>query len=955
MATTTGTNVGSTQVNTVSSTSNTVNTVTLQETAILYMRAKTVTFSVQGLKPNTIYYPFFNDIDVSNYCSMVSGQQSSELKTNATGDIKGSFYIPSNTFLCGSLKFKLVDNTTTVNGKLIADPLYGSAEAYYEANGTLKLQQTQVTTNTTIKSTTTTSVAATVAPPVVECESWFFEYAVFSTGTFVFTLTTNSATPIPASLAKPKAGSPLSPNGSYWRATYLKTTQGTGNVWYHTYIYRTSSRYNYVPVDIYRQEWVGKTTDTRPDLSTWKSTSIYLKNPSGMTTSTVPASVEITTPWTKIATIACPVKLGLGSKTLVKSIKVQPADPIAQSFFVDVSKYPDGIFVTSIDVFFKTVDQSTPVTLELRDMSNGLPGTNIFPGGTVLIPGSRTSQSPDATVATTFRFDFPVYLKSNDEYCFVVRSSSLGYNMWCSKLGEADVTSGKIIDSQPISGTLFLSENNYTWTPDQYQDIKYNMNIAVFDTTKTMNTVYKLQGDSSKYYGTKLNIPLSHFYTIKGTKNIQLYLPMHSLENNDKIYIEGIGIPSPSTAYNNIEPSSLNGEFVVTVIDEDFILFTTTGSYNATKSGYLNTENASNVIDVAVYEEVPVNYLQTDVPVIINTDNYSSSTVPAEETLSFPTPPTITSTNSCSVYTNIQVNEAMIDYMATVFDDTSLSEYLVIASGVSSEGDEIPYTIDNFSINHENYQVFDTPRLVATPQNEALHNVTLAYNDGNIVSNNSAVVNIQGSSANKYISPVIDTNGMSINVRSYKIDNQAGELDVAIDATLISIGTVYIINSIGTTDFTTCGASSNTPGEAFKATAVPTGTGTVFPNSEIIPGAGRAAAKYKTVVRQMTDFHQRIQIFVDANCPAPAVIDAYIRVSADYDSHTDHDWQWVPLNGVYGTSFINSPDRTSITEWKYELTTVTQWNVYDIKLVMRSSNNSIVPKIYSIRTITDVI
>lgn len=944
MATTTGTNVGSTQVNTVSSTSNTVNTVTLQETAILYMRAKTVTFSVQGLKPNTIYYPFFNDIDVSSYCSMVSGQQSSVLKTNATGDIKGSFYIPSNTFLCGSLKFKLVDNTTTVNGKLIADPLYGSAEAYYEANGTLKLQQTQVTTNTTINTSITISVAATVAPPVVECESWFFEYAVYSGGSYIFTLTTNSSTPVAAALAKPKAGSPLSANGSYWTATYLKTTQGTGNIWYHTYIYRTTYGHTVIPVNIYRQEWIGKTTDTRPSLTGWK--------PSGILSTD---KVEITTPWTKISTIACPVNLGLGSTTVVKSTKVDPADPIAQSFFIDASKYPDGIFVTSIDVYFKTVDQSTPVSLELRDMSNGLPGTNIFPGGTVLIPGTRTAQSPDATISTTFRFDFPIYLKSNDEYCFVVRSSSLGYNMWCSKLGEADITTGSIIDSQPISGTLFLSENNYTWTPDQYQDIKYNMNIAVFDTTKTMNTVYKLQGDSSKYYGTKLNIPLSHFYTIKGTKNIQLYLPMHSLENNDKIYIEGIGIPSPSTAYNNIEASSLNGEFIITVIDEDYILFTTTGSYNATKSGYLNIENVSNIIDVAVYEEVPVNYLQTNVPVIINTDNYSSSTVPAEETLSFPTPPTITSTNSCSVYTNIQVNEAMIDYMATVFDDTSLSEYLVIASGVSSEGDEIPYIIDNFSINHENYQVFDTPRLVATPQNEALHNVTLAYNDGNIVSNNSAVVNIQGSSANKYISPVIDTNGMSINVRSYKIDNQAGELDVAIDATLISIGTVYIINSIGTTDFTTCGASSNTPGEAFKATAVPTGTGTVFPNSEIIPGAGRAAAKYKTVVRQMTDFHQRIQIFVDANCPAPAVIDAYIRVSADYDSHTDHDWQWVPLNGVYGTSFINSPDRTSITEWKYELTTATQWNVYDIKLVMRSSNNSIVPKIYSIRTITDVI
>ena len=52
-------------------------------------------------------------------------------------------------------------------------------------------------------------------------------------------------------------------------------------------------------------------------------------------------------------------------------------DPLAQSFLVEDET---GCFLTSCDVFFRTVDDlDVPVVFQLRSMDNGLPTTKILP------------------------------------------------------------------------------------------------------------------------------------------------------------------------------------------------------------------------------------------------------------------------------------------------------------------------------------------------------------------------------------------------------------------------------------------------------------------------------------------------------------------------------------------------------------------------------------------------
>ena len=85
-------------------------------------------------------------------------------------------------------------------------------------------------------------------------------------------------------------------------------------------------------------------------------------------------------------------------------------DPLAQGFYIDQE---DGLFVTSIDVFFSSKSSSLPVTLQIRTMVNGYPTETVLPFGEVVKSASDISTSTDATTATTFTFPSPVFVQAN--------------------------------------------------------------------------------------------------------------------------------------------------------------------------------------------------------------------------------------------------------------------------------------------------------------------------------------------------------------------------------------------------------------------------------------------------------------------------------------------------------------------------------------------------------------
>ena len=89
-------------------------------------------------------------------------------------------------------------------------------------------------------------------------------------------------------------------------------------------------------------------------------------------------------------------------------------DPIAQTFMVDDN---GGAFITSMDLFAQSKDENIPITLQIREVVNGYPSRTIVPFGEVVLNPSQVSISADASVATKFTFNSPVYLQEKTEYC----------------------------------------------------------------------------------------------------------------------------------------------------------------------------------------------------------------------------------------------------------------------------------------------------------------------------------------------------------------------------------------------------------------------------------------------------------------------------------------------------------------------------------------------------------
>jgi hypothetical protein len=202
---------------------------------------------------------------------------------------------------------------------------------------------------------------------------------------------------------------------------------------------------------------------------------------------------------------------------------------IAQSFYI---YQEEGIFLTAVDVYFKTVSDpnTVPVLLELRPMENGQPSSTILiPGSEIAVPASRIQYSTDASLSTRFEFEEPIFLSGLKDYCFVLATNSSNYELF-GATGDTFVlgSTEKRITKQQTLGSLFFSQNAATFTAAQEMDLSFKLIRAKFKhTTATarLETVSLPQVILS-------NNPLS---IDSGSNLVTVYHPNHGFQPNDRI------------------------------------------------------------------------------------------------------------------------------------------------------------------------------------------------------------------------------------------------------------------------------------------------------------------------------------------------------------------------------------------------------------------------------------
>ena len=229
-------------------------------------------------------------------------------------------------------------------------------------------------------------------------------------------------------------------------------------------------------------------------------------------------------------------------------------DPLAQSFFVSE---PTGIFATKFDFYFKTkaASESRPVWIQLRTMENGIPTQNIIPGSTKFVYPSEITVSDDASAATTFEFDEPIYLAPYKEYAVVMLANTTEYLVYISRVGDFVLgTTDKKVTRQPFLGSLFKSQNARTWTPSQWEDLTFKMYGAQFTATTGTAILNNVDVPSQ--------LLITDPFTVDSADaTIVVNQPAHGFTVGDDVTIAG------ATTFGGISAGSINGTRTITAVD----------------------------------------------------------------------------------------------------------------------------------------------------------------------------------------------------------------------------------------------------------------------------------------------------------------------------------------------------------------------------------------------------
>lgn len=166
----------------------------------------------------------------------------------------------------------------------------------------------------------------------------------------------------------------------------------------------------------------------------------------------------------------------------IKSIKI---NPIAQTFTISDSEYPQGIFVPYVDLFFAQKG-TLGVELQIRPVINGYPDAkNIVPNAISFLEAEDVVVSDNPSVTdpntyTRFTFNSPIYLFPGEEYALVLSTNDYDYSIYGAELGERIIGTERLVSQQPYSGALFKSQNSSTYEPIMSEDLMFVIHKCQF-------------------------------------------------------------------------------------------------------------------------------------------------------------------------------------------------------------------------------------------------------------------------------------------------------------------------------------------------------------------------------------------------------------------------------------------------------------------------------------------
>jgi len=260
---------------------------------------------------------------------------------------------------------------------------------------------------------------------------------------------------------------------------------------------------------------------------------------------------------------AIPTDVSTRKSSLRTSEQYQWTDPLAQTFFVDESENPRGVFLQNIRLWFAKKDNNLPITVQIRPTKNGYPHPSaIVPfSEVVLYPDNVNVNTVYPETETSVDFTTPIFLEPG-EYAICLTSNSSDYQLYTATVGETELTSGdnpKRIQKPVYGGSLFRPQNTNIAEPDYTKDLKFTLTRCKFVTTGTDRSLTLSgtnTGTSHKTHLARLNtfmlspsgtgksITYSHLSNAAVDENTNITLPTEKT-------IDSTGIGSFSITFTN--------------------------------------------------------------------------------------------------------------------------------------------------------------------------------------------------------------------------------------------------------------------------------------------------------------------------------------------------------------------------------------------------------------------
>jgi len=201
-------------------------------------------------------------------------------------------------------------------------------------------------------------------------------------------------------------------------------------------------------------------------------------------------------------------------------------DPYSQIFTVDENEYPEGCFITSVDLFFKDKDEDFSIKVEIR------PADNDYPDICHSLPFSEIELEPEDVIViskpknvkeinenpTTFTFEAPVYLRGGKQYALAVMCHSNKYKIYTSEVGQRVIGSNVRATAAPYFPLLLKAQNLMDWKTDSEENFMMKIHRASFDITKKGEAYFSsLKQEEETIH--LMNCQISSMYKLPSTEN----------------------------------------------------------------------------------------------------------------------------------------------------------------------------------------------------------------------------------------------------------------------------------------------------------------------------------------------------------------------------------------------------------------------------------------------------